>query len=135
MHGYLTQSWVLEALGVPVNFTSSSHAVQQAFVGTQDIDRRTTDAVAYLLDTGVKVHMVYGDRDYACNWLGGEAASLGVNYSRSEEFSQAGYAPIVSLDGVGGFVRQFGNFSFSRVFQAGHEGMLSSYRTGPSRGC
>lgn len=124
MHGYLTQSWVLEALGVPVNFSSSSPAVYTAFSLTHDIERRgSLEAVSYLLDSGVKVHMVYGDRDYACNWLGGETASLAIKYSRSEDFKKAGYAPILGSEGVGGFVRQFGNFSFSRVFQAGHEGM------------
>ncbi|KAH9217656.1 putative lysosomal protective protein precursor [Leptodontidium sp. 2 PMI_412] len=122
MHGYLTQSWVLEALGVPVNFSSSSPAVYTAFSLTHDIERRgSLEAVSYLLDSGVKVHMVYGDRDYACNWLGGETASLAIKYSRSEDFKKAGYAPILGSEGVGGFVRQFGNFSFSRVFQAGHE--------------
>ena len=82
------------------------------------------EAVSYLLDSGVKVHMVYGDRDYACNWLGGETASLAIRYSGTEEFKNAGYAPILGVEGVGGFVRQYGNFSFSRVFQAGHEGMI-----------
>ncbi len=123
MHGYLTQSWVLEALGVPVNFSTSSPAVAFAFGSTNDMERRgSAEAAAYLLESGVKVHMVYGDRDYACNWIGGEAASLGIDYSGSDEFRRAGYAPILSSEGVGGFVRQFGNFSFSRVFQAGHEG-------------
>jgi len=123
MHGYLTQSWVLEALGVPVNFSAQSPAVAAAFGGTNDMERRgSVEAVAYLLESGVKVHMVYGDRDYACNWLGGEASSLAIEYSGSENFRKAGYAPILGSEGVGGFVRQYGNFSFSRVFQAGHEG-------------
>lgn len=81
------------------------------------------EAVAYLLDSGVKVHLMYGDRDFACNWLGGEAASLAIEYSGTEGFRNAGYAPLLSSPGiVGGFVRQYGNYSFSRIFQAGHEG-------------
>jgi hypothetical protein len=48
--------------------------------------------------------------------------SLAVKYDRAKEFSEAGYTPIISDIGVGGQVRQFGNFSFSRVYQAGHEG-------------
>lgn len=122
MHGYLKQAWVLEALGVPVNFTETSPAVQRAFQVTGDIGRGgSLAAVSYLLESGVKVHMMYGDRDNACNWLGGEAASLALDYSRSREFSEAGYAPIFSEKQVRGFVRQYGNYSFSRVFQSGHE--------------
>lgn len=127
MHGYLAQGWVLSALGVPVNFTAASPTVGASFNSTDDIDRAgSMEAVAYLLDNGVKVHMMYGDRDYACNWLGGEEVSLLINHNGSEGFRSAGYAPIVPIEGEGGFVRQHGNYSFSRVFQAGHEGMLVS---------
>ena len=78
--------------------------------------------MSYLLENGVKIAMVYGDRDYACNWIGGEAVSLAVNYSNTAKFHSAGYTNItVNSSYVGGLVRQYGNFSFSRVFQSGHE--------------
>ena len=77
-----------------------------------------------LLDNGVKIALVYGDRDYQCNWMGGEAVSLAINFSSSVEFSKAGYAELLTNDSyTGGLVRQHGNLSFTRVFQAGHEGM------------
>lgn len=123
---------MLAALGSPVNFTVSSPAVSRIFASTRDdVHGGFLDATAYLLDHGVKVHMMFGDRDYACNWVGGEAASLAVPYSRAEDFANAGYAPLLAGAGdVGdsalrGLTRQFGNYSFSRVFQAGH--MIPSY--------
>lgn len=64
---------------------------------------------------------MYGDRDYACNWVGGESSSLAVPYSRQSDFQSAGYAPLLTPDGLSGFTRQLGNFSFTRVFDAGHE--------------
>lgn len=65
---------------------------------------------------------MYGDRDFACNWIGGEAVSLAIPYSDQEQFNAAGYAGIRTNDSyVGGQVRQHGNSSFSRVYQAGHE--------------
>jgi Serine carboxypeptidase len=77
-----------------------------------------------LLDKGVKVALVYGDRDYQCNWLGGEAISLAIKSNSTSSFVNAGYANIETNSSyVGGLVRQHGNLSFSRVFQAGHEGM------------
>ncbi|KAK2599802.1 hypothetical protein N8I77_011526 [Diaporthe amygdali] len=122
MYGYLTEESVLAALGVPVNFSETSGAVQQTFQGTFDIIHGGfLQSIGYLLDSGVKVHMMYGDRDYPCNWVGGEAASLAVPYSKADDFAGAGYAPLVTPGGVQGMTRQFGNFSFSRVFQAGHE--------------
>ena len=65
---------------------------------------------------------MYGDRDFACNWIGGEAVSLAIPYANQEQFNAAGYAGIRTNDSyVGGQVRQHGNLSFSRVYQAGHE--------------
>lgn len=65
--------------------------------------------------------MMYGDRDYACNWVGGEASSLAIPYSRQADFAEAGYTPLLTADGISGFTRQLGNLSFTRVFQSGHE--------------
>jgi carboxypeptidase C (cathepsin A) len=75
-----------------------------------------------LLDRGVKVALFYGDRDYQCNWPGGEAISLAIESRLSSGFKKAGYTEIQTNDSyVGGFVRQHGNLSFARVFQAAHE--------------
>lgn len=121
--GYLNQPHVQRALGVPLNWTQSSQVVSRAFRSVGDYSRPGwLHDLSYLLDNGVKIALVYGDRDYACNWIGGEAVSLAINYSRTDEFHAAGYEDIHTNDTyVGGKVRQFGNLSFSRVYQAGHE--------------
>ncbi|KAI0453898.1 carboxypeptidase S1 [Xylaria acuta] len=124
MYGYLRQESVLAALGVPVNYSEHSGAAADGFIGTFDfIHGGFLESIAGLLDHGVKVHLMYGDRDYACNWVGGEAASLAVPWSRAAEFAEAGYAPLLTPDDdeSSGMTRQLGNFSFTRVFQAGHE--------------
>jgi carboxypeptidase C (cathepsin A) len=123
LYGYLQQHWVQGALGVPVNYSAQNIAVAEAFEGTGDFLRpNSLEAIGYLLDSGVKVALVYGDRDFGCNWIGGEKVSTAVDYSMSEKFKAAGYMPMLSTVGVGGQVRQYGNFSFSRVYQAGHGG-------------
>ena len=126
--GFLNQHWVQRALGVPVNHTWDSDMVATAFRNTGDMIRGgILEDIAYVLESGVKVALVYGDRDYACNWLGGEASSLRINYTGTEGFRNAGYTPIeVSPFYPGGQVRQHGNLSFSRVYQAGH--MIPSYQ-------
>jgi hypothetical protein len=64
MYGYLMQESVLRALGVPVNFTAVSWPVNAVFSdGTFDFLRGGfVESIAHLLDGGVKVHMMYGDR-------------------------------------------------------------------------
>lgn len=130
--GYLANNYVQAALGVPVNYTQSTNGVYEAFndigdYARTDIRGGQLQDIAYLLDNGIKVALMYGDRDYACNWLGAEAVSLQIPYSGRSSFNSAGYAPIhTNSTYTGGLVRQHGNFSFSRVFQAGHE--IPSYQ-------
>ncbi|KAI0418222.1 carboxypeptidase S1 [Xylaria grammica] len=138
MYGYLRQESVLAALGVPVNYSEHSTVVADRFIQAFDfVHGGFLDAIADLLDRGgVKVHLVYGDRDYASGWVGGEAISVAVPWSRAAEFAEAGYAPLLAPrepgagHEVSGMTRQLGNFSFTRVFQAGHE--VPAYAPGAS---
>lgn len=127
--GYLNTAEVQQALGVPLNFTGNSAVIASGFNLTGDFVRgHGLEHLGALLNRGVKVALMYGDRDYQCNWLGGEAISLAINSSTEANFKLAGYANIeTNSSHVGGLVRQFGNLSFSRVFQAGHEGKCSLF--------
>jgi carboxypeptidase C (cathepsin A) len=122
-NGFLNQPHVQQGLGVPLNWTQSNSAVSQAFRRIGDYPRPGwKEDLAYLLEEGIKVTLVYGDRDYACNWYGGELLSLAINYTGSENFKNAGYSPVyVNESYTGGQVRQYGNLSFTRVYEAGHE--------------
>lgn len=121
---YLNSGDVQAAIGVPVNFSQSNDAVASAFQATGDYERGDYIAqMAYLLSLGVRVAMIYGDRDFLCNWMGGEAVSFSVAAQSPAyaPFYSAGYADIVVNETyVGGAVRQYGNLSFSRIYDAGH---------------
>ena len=115
----------MKELGVPVNFTPSAVLPNTVFFyGTADPVRTVgLDGINSLLETGVKVAMMYGDRDYRCPWNGAEKLSLAAHWSGAEAFRDAGYQYIVTNASYnGGAVRQYGNFSFSRFFEAGHSG-------------
>jgi carboxypeptidase C (cathepsin A) len=121
---YLNSADVQQAIGAVVNYTESSGSVLNAFLSTGDYDRggQISD-MAYLLSLGVRVALIYGDRDYICNWLGGEAVSFAIAAQSPSlsSFYRAGYAAIVTNETyVGGAVRQYGNLSFSRIYDAGH---------------
>ncbi|EXL51429.1 hypothetical protein FOCG_09407 [Fusarium oxysporum f. sp. radicis-lycopersici 26381] len=123
---YLNQDSVQQAIGSPINFTMTNRNVNLEFQSTGDQARGGNIArLASLLNSGVRIALIYGDRDYICNWLGGEAVSQSLASEAGGEYSirfpDAGYAPIIVNDSyIGGVVRQFGNLSFSRVYQAGH---------------
>ncbi|KAH7324232.1 Alpha/Beta hydrolase protein [Stachybotrys elegans] len=119
---FFNQRWVQQDLGVPVNFTGSSIPTVGAFFGlTGDPMRQSLTTLEKVLDRGVNVAMIYGDRDYRCQWYGGENVSLSLEFSTSEAFRNAGYEPIITNSSYeGGLVREQGKLSFSRIFQAGH---------------
>ena len=121
---YLNNADVQAAIGVPVNYTQTNTAVANAFLQTGDYERGDhIGEMAYLLSLGVRIALVYGDRDYICNWLGGEAVSFSIAAQAAgySPFYSAGYADIViNTTYVGGAVRQYGNLSFSRIYDAGH---------------
>ena len=123
---YLNQAHVQEALGVDTNYTNKVNThVLASFWNTGDfVNPKNMRAFERLLDhVPVRVSLWYGDADYLCTWYGGEDLSLAVNFSGAETFREAGYAPLI-IDGErGGYkgdVRESGNFSFTRVFDAGH---------------
>ncbi|CAH0020958.1 unnamed protein product [Clonostachys rhizophaga] len=120
--GYLNQPHIQSALGVPLNWTGSSSASSTAFRSIGDYNRPGwIEDIAYLLHRGIKVTLMYGDRDFACNWIGGEQTSLAIPWENQDKFSAAGYAPLQTNETYeGGQVRQYGNLSFIRVYQAGH---------------
>ena len=70
--GYLNQPSVQQALGVPINYTQSVSSVYSAFGRTADFQREDSHGgylqdIASLIDGGVKVALIYGDRDFICN--------------------------------------------------------------------
>lgn len=123
---YLNTAAVQSSIGTPVNFSTSNQDVSYAFTMTGDRARGGhITQLASLLAKGVRVALIYGDSDYLCNWRGGEAVSFAVaaaapNYT--SPFNSAGYSPIMTNESyIGGVVRQAGNLSFSRIYDAGHE--------------
>ncbi|TGO56392.1 hypothetical protein BCON_0078g00070 [Botryotinia convoluta] len=105
---YLNLASTQNALGVNLNYSEDANSeVYYAFQQTGDFVYPTfLEDLEYLL---------------ANDWFGGEAISLAANYTHSAEFAAAGYAPFI-VDGTEyGEVRQYGNFSFLRIYEAGHE--------------
>lgn len=118
---YLNKPEVLAAIGVFTNFTESSAQVGDNFGETGDDarDPNTAEDLRTLLKAGVTVALFAGDADYICNWIGVEAVAEQVHPAR---WDKAGYVNLSTSDGiVHGQVKQAGQFSFTRVFEAGHE--------------
>ena len=57
-----------EELGVPLNYTRGNDAMAEIFFGmTGDGVRFDISHLGYLLDRGLNIALLFGDRDYRCN--------------------------------------------------------------------
>jgi hypothetical protein len=64
----MNQDWVQKELGVPLNFTiSSAGIVNTFFTVTGDPFKVTIDTINEVAESGIKVALIFGDRDYRCN--------------------------------------------------------------------
>ncbi|KAF1923975.1 carboxypeptidase S1-like protein B [Didymella exigua CBS 183.55] len=120
--GFLNQPWVQSEMGVPLNWTGNSPQASGAYREIGDYPRDSwLDDLAFLLDNGIKVSLVHGDLDFACPWASGDAVAKAINWTGSAGYAAAQYAEIQTNDSyVGGLVRQHGNLSYIRTYQAGH---------------
>lgn len=90
--GYLANNYVQAALGVPVNYTQSTNGVYEAFndigdYARTDIRGGQVQDIAYLLDNGIKVAFLYGDRDYACNCMSFFAIPYPITINRDTKYT------------------------------------------------
>ena len=77
--------------------------------------------VASILDdSDVQVLVYSGDKDWICNWRGGEAWTEATKWASKDDFNAAEYVDW-NVDGTAaGQMRQYGDLHFLRVYEAGH---------------
>jgi carboxypeptidase D len=122
MASYFNLPSVQNSLGVNLNYTPGNNEVYYAFQAAGDpVYPNQIPALEDLLNKDVRVILYAGDADYICNWFGGEAVSLKLNYTHAKEFAQAGYAPFLINGTEYGAVREYGNFTFLRIYDCGHQ--------------
>jgi len=72
-------------------------------------------AVTQMLNSGYKVYIYNGDKDYICNWEGGRSWTNALVWNHSDDFSKAPFS-----DCAYGSCKEFQNFKFIKVADAGH---------------
>lgn len=67
-NGFFNQRWVQEDLAVRVNFTANDYSYQTALITqTGNVMVGDISLLEHVLNNGVGVALVFGDRDYKCN--------------------------------------------------------------------
>lgn len=77
--------------------------------------------VGSILDNSDVDVLVYsGDKDWICNWRGGEAWTHDTKWKGKEDFDKAEYADWLVEGTPAGSLKQYDNLHFLKVFNAGH---------------
>ena len=76
--------------------------------------------VQAVVESGLHVLVYSGDKDFVCNWRGGEAWTNAVEWSGQKEFNSAPYKEWLVNGQPAGQLKQYKNFQFLRVYNAGH---------------
>ena len=74
-----------------------------------------------VVQSGVQTVIWAGDADWICNWFGGQAAANAVSFSGQSTFESKPLTSYTVSGAAGGTFKNVDNFSFLRVFGAGHE--------------
>jgi cathepsin A (carboxypeptidase C) len=76
-----------------------------------------------LLNAGLPILIYNGDKDFICNWRGGEAWTKAVVWDHQTSFNHQKYHKWfsdVENKHAGGEVKNYDNFTFFRIYNAGH---------------
>lgn len=117
---FLNSAEVQETLGVSGRkWVECSQLVHTFLLG--DWMNNLMPQVGWMLDnTDLEVLVYSGDKDWICNWRGGEAWTAATKWQHSHEFKEAKYSKWMNEGEAAGEMRQYGNLHFLRVYEAGH---------------
>ncbi|KAJ2777880.1 hypothetical protein H4R18_004920 [Coemansia javaensis] len=126
---YLRTPAFKDAVGASANidYVECSDPVFDRFTASSDAMSRSAKAsLEFVLDRGVPVLLYSGDADYICNWYGTVDFIRALDWHGKSALADSPVAPWAwpaqSGDAIpaGQFVTA-GNFTFLRVYEAGHE--------------
>ncbi|KAL2213591.1 hypothetical protein CC79DRAFT_1316379 [Sarocladium strictum] len=119
---WLNKPDVMEALGVEVDtYESCNFDINRNFAMNGDWMKPIFRVVPKLLEE-IPVLIYAGDADWICNWLGNEAWTEALEWPGKKGFNKAELKPLKleSESDPYGKVKSSGNFTFMRIYQAGH---------------
>ncbi|PBK90716.1 alpha/beta-hydrolase [Armillaria gallica] len=118
---FLSNATVKKRIGATSDYSECPDAPFELFERTGDDARTLLPQLAALADSGLNMLIWAGDADINCNWLGGHASVLAMDWSGKEALASTPFTNMTIGGTAVAAVQNVGNFSFARVFAAGHE--------------
>ncbi|KAJ6482563.1 Alpha/Beta hydrolase protein [Mycena sanguinolenta] len=119
---YLALPSVTKAIGATDStYSECPDAPYELFEKTGDDARSLLPQLGNVVDTGIRVLIWAGDADIICNWLGVQQAILAMEWSGAAQLKATPLTNITLNGTPVAAAQNVKNFTFARVFGAGHE--------------
>lgn len=118
---YLARSDIVKKIGAKSTYQECPNAPYQKFSSTGDNPRSFLDELSSVVQSGITTLVWAGDADWICNWMGNLDAANAVEFGSQDAFRSAQLKAYNVNGKQGGTFKTVDNFSFLRVFAAGHE--------------
>jgi cathepsin A (carboxypeptidase C) len=117
---FMKRSEVMSSLGAngDIAWQQCNMEVNAMFV--RDYHRNFNYTIPPMLEAGIRVMIYAGDVDYICNWMGNKAWVTALNWLGKAAFNAAPDVEFSVAGRAAGEERTYGNFSFVRIYDAGH---------------
>ncbi|EGO01131.1 hypothetical protein SERLA73DRAFT_179195 [Serpula lacrymans var. lacrymans S7.3] len=118
---FLHEKRIVDKIGALTRYAECPNPPYNLFEKTGDDARTWLPQLAALANSGLKILIWAGDADINCNWLGGHASVLAMDWYGNETLHNTPFTNM-TLDGKPiAAVQNVDNFTFARVYEAGHE--------------
>ncbi|KAF8270899.1 carboxypeptidase S1 [Lactarius quietus] len=118
---YLQDSEIQARIGARVEYQNCSDDVSNDFVYSGDYARSFLPELTDVVQSGLPVVIMSGDRDWICNMDGVQDYIAKIQFDQSGQYNSTSLMPY-TVDGVTyGKYKSAGNFSYMIVYEAGHE--------------
>ncbi|KDR67991.1 hypothetical protein GALMADRAFT_1058390 [Galerina marginata CBS 339.88] len=118
---FLHSTSIMTKIGAQAKYSECPDAPFELFSKTGDDARTLLPQLGALANSGLKMLIWAGDADINCNWLGGHASVLAMNWSGANQLANTPFTNMTINGSPVAAIQNVGNFSFARVYQAGHE--------------
>ncbi|KAI0771274.1 alpha/beta-hydrolase [Trametes elegans] len=122
---FLQNETIAQRIGAEVPYAPCSLPVYVQFNGTGDNARSLLPRLSALADSRTRiliwVSAIAGDADINCNWLGGHAVVLAMDWYGNETLHNTPFTNLTINGKPAAAIQNVDNFSFARVYEAGHE--------------
>jgi carboxypeptidase C (cathepsin A) len=118
---FLSDPSILKKIGATSTYSECANPPYDLFENSGDGGRTLLPQLSALVNSKLKTLIWAGDADIICNWLGGHATVLAMKWYGSETLHKTPLTKM-TIDGKAvAEIQNVDNFSFARVYKAGHE--------------